>query len=127
MVLLPFPATIGVGCMVAFIVLMVRPPRDFTPTAQGLLVAFLLLYFGSAILAIAWGMFIDPYLYRMWLAVFDSDWVESENTGWWGRYVRTERSFEKIEHSVYTRVKVGISSLRKLLVLKPTICGVEPE
>jgi hypothetical protein len=125
-VILPFPATVGVGCMIAFIVVMARPPHDFTPTAQGLLVAFLLLYLGSALSALAWGMFLIPYLYRMWLASFDSDWVERENTGWWGRFVRMERWLGRIEHSIYKRVKDNLSSLRKVLPRRSSTRNVEP-
>lgn len=98
--------------MIAFIVVMACPPHAFTPAAKGLLAAFLILYFGSAILGIAWGLFVDPFLYRMWLASFQSDWVEKEDKGWWGRYVRMERSLGRIEHFVYTWIKRIVQCVR---------------
>lgn len=90
--------------MIGFIVTMARAPHTFTPTAQGLLAAFIVLYFGCALLGGAWLFFIEALTYRMWLASFESDWLEREDTGWWGRYVRFEVWLGRVEHAVYRRV-----------------------
>jgi hypothetical protein len=115
MVLLPIPATLGVGCMVTFIVVMARPPHAFTPAAQG---------FACGISALLYR--VCSLGNRMGLASFGSDWVERENTGWWGRYVRMKRCLGRVEHSVYTRVKDGLNSLRRLLVRDPSTHEVGP-
>lgn len=37
----------------------------------------------------------------MWLASFDSDWVEKEKKGWWGLYVVLEENLGRAEYIVY--------------------------
>lgn len=113
MIILPVPAIAGVSCMVAFIVSMAQPPHIFTPKAQGLLIAFLVLHFGGVILGAAWLFFIDCFMYRIWLASFESDWVDEENKGWWGRLIRLEAWLGRLEHSVYTHIKNFIRALQK--------------
>jgi len=100
--------------MIAFIIVMARPPHAFTPTAQGLLAAFLFFYVGFALLAIAWGLFVVPYTYRMWLASFDSDWVEAEKKRWWCQYVRVERWLGSLENAAYTRIKNAVQALKRV-------------
>jgi hypothetical protein len=90
---------------------MAHPPHVFTPLAQGLLAAFFVLYLGFAILGVAWLLFVETCMYRMWLASFESDWVEKENAGWWDRYVRLERWLGRVEHAVYLRTKNIIKAL----------------
>ena len=104
--------------MIGFIITMARPPHAFTPVAQGLLAAFIILYLGCALLGTAWLFFIEAFTYRMWLASFDSDWLERENTGWWGKYVRLERWLGRMEHAVYTRLEKWVHSLCKHFVAK---------
>jgi hypothetical protein len=84
---------------------MTRSPHRFSPPAKGLLAAFIVLYFGAALLSFAWMLFIAPFMYRMWLESFNSDWVENDNKGWWNRYVRAERRLGRMEHKIYVWIK----------------------
>lgn len=110
--LLPIPIMLSIACLVAFIVTMARPPHTFTPTAKGLLAAFLILYLGSSLAAAAWLFFLSVWLYRMWLASFESGWVPEEQAGWWARYVRVESWFGRVEHAVVMRVGSGVRRVR---------------
>ncbi|KZM27301.1 uncharacterized protein EKO05_0007618 [Ascochyta rabiei] len=113
-ILLPIPAVIGVYCLIAFIVIISRPPYTFTPVAQTLLTLFLVFFVGCSLLGFAWLLFIEAFMYRMWLASFDSDYcVEMERGGWWARYVSLERWLASVEHAVYTRGKESLEMLRR--------------
>ncbi|KAF3038948.1 hypothetical protein E8E11_006534 [Didymella keratinophila] len=116
MVFLPIPVFIGVMCMVGFIVIMARPPHTLTPTAEGLLAAFVVLYVACPLLGTGWLFFVEAFMYRMWLESFDKDWVARGDSSWWGRYVRLERRLGRAEHAVYTYVKKRI--LPRLLALR---------
>jgi hypothetical protein len=116
MVFLPIPVFIGVICMVGFIVILARPPHTLTPTAEGLLAAFVILYVACPLLGAGWLFFVEAFMYRMWLESFEKDWVARGDSSWWGRYVRLERRLGRAEHAVYTYVKKRI--LPSLLALR---------
>ncbi|KAJ4987696.1 het domain protein [Stagonosporopsis vannaccii] len=116
--LLPIPIVTGIACMAAFIITMARPPHAFTPTAKGLLAAFLILHFGSSLAAAAWLFFLSMWLYRMWLASFESEWVPEEQAGWWASYVRLERWLSSVEYAAVTRVMRGVRRLRGRFVVR---------
>lgn len=103
MVIGPLLATVGFACLLAFIVLIARPPHDFSDTAKGLLIVAVLLYFMVGVLALCWGMAILPIKYGMWLRSFEPGWEEG-NAGWWGRYVMIEKALGRWEHIAYTSV-----------------------
>lgn len=117
MMLLPIPAVIGVSCLIAFVIVMARPPHTFTSTAQTLLIAFLVFYFGAVILGAAWYLFVEQFMYHRWLASFENDWVD-EDRGWWRCYVGLERWLGRLEHAVYTCIKNGIRALQKALTTR---------
>jgi uncharacterized SAM-binding protein YcdF (DUF218 family) len=117
MLLLPFPAIAGVCCLVSFIVVISLPPHTFSRTAQGLLAAFFVLYFGFAIVGAAWLLWIECVMYRMWLASFESAWVEREERGWWGRFVGVEMWLGRVEFGVYMWVRGGVRWMRRVVGL----------
>jgi hypothetical protein len=81
-ILLPFPLTIGIGSLIAFIITMAQPPHVFTSRAKGLLAVFLVLYLGFAVLAAGWLFLVDAYMYRVWLESFEGGWKgEGEGGG----------------------------------------------
>lgn len=103
MVLGPMLATPGFACLLAFVVLMARPPHHFSGPAKGVLVAGVLMYLGSGVLAYVWMMAVAPKIYAMWLRSFDPDWGGGEE-GWWGRYAMVERALGRWEHGLYEGV-----------------------
>lgn len=116
MVFLPILVFIGVICMIGFIIIMARPPHTLTPTAEGLLAAFVILYVLCPLLGAGWLFFVEAFMYRMWLESFEKGWVARGNSSWWGRFVRLEKRLGRIEHAVYTYVKERI--LPRFLALR---------
>lgn len=116
LILYIIPVVLGIGCLVAFIVTMARPPHEFSPTARSLLVAFLFLYLGSTAVVVAWMFFLATWLYRKWLESFESGWVPEEQAGWWARYQRLERWIGAVEHAFITQIRMSVRRLRKLFV-----------
>ncbi|KAH6625142.1 hypothetical protein C7974DRAFT_195424 [Boeremia exigua] len=111
--LLPIPTVLGLLCLLLFIVTLARPPHAFTPTAKGLLAAFVVLYVGCTLVGLAWLFFVETVMYRMWLASFETAWVPEEERGWWARYMAFERWLGRVERAVYTCVRRGVRALWK--------------